>query len=57
MNITGTIILRGIYHITVAIIVWGFIISIMDNEADIYGVWVVSVFLIGSYLIERKKLA
>ena len=57
MNITGTIILRGIYHITVAIIVLGFIIGIMDNETDIYQVWVVSVFLIGSYLIERKKLA
>jgi len=57
MNITLTMILRGIYHITVAIIVLGFIINIMDNETDIYQVWAVSVFLIGSYLIEREKLA
>jgi len=57
MNITLTMILRGIYHITVAIIVLGFIINIIDNETDIYQVWAVSVFLIGSYLIEREKLA
>ena len=57
MNITGTMILRGIYHITVAILLLGFIINITNNESDIYQIWIVSVLLIGSYLIERKKLA
>jgi len=57
MNITGTMILRGIYHITVAILLLGFIINITNNESDIYQIWIVSVLLIGSYLIEKKKLA
>jgi len=57
MNITLTMVLRGIYHITVAIMLLGFIVNIIDNQSDIYQVWLVSVLLIGLYLIEKKKLA
>jgi hypothetical protein len=55
MTITWNKILKVFFHITTILMVLGTILLFIDNEADIYGIWVLIAMLTGSYLIESKK--
>lgn len=54
MTITLDRVLKWFYHITMLIMVFGTVLLIIDNEVDIYAVWVAIAMVVGSYLIESK---
>lgn len=56
MTITGTTLLKAFYHITVAIYVLGAVEYMLDNAFDINLLWFITVLLIGSFLIEKRRL-
>ena len=54
MTITWNLIFKIFYYITVAIMTLGVIMNIIDNNVDIYQVWVVIAMYAAVYLIEKK---